>query len=196
MTTFKNYAYHLQETAVPPALCELISGIYGAGSEAEIYSPLQGSRVDVTTRRSKVEYLEADHWLAGLMRHIIWAANERVWQYDLTVVQVVQLTKYGPGDLFTWHKDSPDAPYGEESRPQWRGLTRKLSATLLLSHEKEYEGGNLRLKDEYAYVWQDPGFRTQGGAVVFPSNMLHEVTELTFGERRSVVAWALGPPLR
>lgn len=26
--------------------------------------------------------------------------------------------------------------------------------------------------------------------------MLHEVSELTFGERRSVVAWALGPPLR
>lgn len=194
--TFKNYAYHLQETAIPADLCELISGMYGAGSQAEIYSPLQGSRIDVTARRSTVEYLEADHWLAGLMRHFIWAANEKVWQYDLTGIQVVQLTKYGSGDLFTWHKDAPDAPYADESRPQWRGLTRKLSATLLLSLATGFDGGNLRLKDEYTYVWQDPGFRMQGSVVVFPSNMLHEVTELSFGERRSVVAWALGPPLR
>lgn len=193
---FKNYAYHLQEAAIPESLCDLISSIYGEGRQAEIYSPLQGSRVDVTARRSTVEYLEATHWLSGLMRHLIWVANEEVWQYDLSSIQVVQLTKYSPGDLFTLHKDSPEAPYAEESRPEWRGLTRKLSASLLLSHSTEFEGGNLRLKDEYGYIWQDPGFRSKGAVTVFPSTMLHEVSELTLGERRSIVAWALGPPLR
>lgn len=193
---FKNYVYYLQQNAIPANLCELISGMYGEGSPAEIYSPLQGSRVDATARRSNVEYLESSHWLAGLMRHIIWEANEKIWQYDLSFIQVVQLTKYGPGDLFTWHKDTPDAPYAEESRQEWRGLTRKLSATLLLTPANQFEGGNLRLKDEYGYVWQDPCFRSQGAATVFPSYLLHEVSELTMGERKSVVAWALGRPLR
>lgn len=193
---FKNYAYHLQENAIPTNLCELISSMYGEGRKAEIYSPLQGSRIDVNVRRSNVEYLEADHWLAGLMRHIIWSANEKVWQYDLSLIQVVQLTSYGPSDLFTWHKDTPDLAYDGVSRPEWFGLTRKLSASLLISDSTEYEGGNLRLKDEYGYIWQDPGFRSKGGATVFPSSMLHEVSEIIQGQRRSVVAWALGPPFR
>lgn len=196
MIKFKNYTYYLEENAIPQNLCELISAMCGTGNPAEIYSPLHGSRVDPSLRKSTTEYLEATHWIGGLMRHFIWSANSKIWHYDLNFIQVLQLTRYDAGDFFSWHKDSEEAPYDDESRIEWRGLTRKLSATLSLSHPDDYGGGNLRLKDEYGYVWQDPGFRLQGTVTVFPSNILHEVTELSFGQRKSIVAWALGPPLR
>jgi PKHD-type hydroxylase len=42
----------------------------------------------------------------------------------------------------------------------------------------------------------NPVPRDQGTIIVFPSTMLHRVSPITKGIRRSVVGWAMGPPLR
>ena len=130
------------------------------------------------------------------MRHICDTANRDVWNFDITLIQVAQLTRYDTGGFFDWHKDTEDGAYDESERDEWRGLVRKLSVILPLTAAEDYEGGNLEIKDEYGYVWRDPAFRDQGTGVVFPSRLLHRVTPIDRGTRCSVVAWALGPPFR
>jgi len=130
------------------------------------------------------------------MRHLCDGANREIWKYDITCLQVAQLTRYDVGGFFDWHKDTEDGIYGDEERPEWRGLVRKLSIIVPLSPTDAYAGGNFEIKDEYGYVWKDPSFREQGTGIVFPSRQLHRVTGIEKGERSSVVAWALGPPLR
>jgi PKHD-type hydroxylase len=196
VNNFKNLTYKLIESALPNDVLDCISNAYTHGTEATIESPLKGVRLDPHSRRSNVQFYDRDTWVAALMKHLIWTANEAVWQYDLREIQVVQLTSYGEGDFFSWHKDTGDGPYGPNSRPEWRDLVRKLSVTLLLSKQSDCEGGEFQIKDEYGHVWRDPGFVERGNAIVFPSNLLHQVLPIKAGRRLSAVAWALGPPLR
>lgn len=182
---------------MPPAVCKIINDEFVEIFPAEINSPLAGSRIELGARNSEVRFLDSQHWIAGLMKHFIWQTNLALWNLDLSVLQVVQLTSYEEGGLFSWHKDtSEDEPYLDDSRPEWKGLVRKLSATMIINDQDNVQGGDLQIKDEYGFIWRDPAFRTRGSVVVFPSNLIHQVTPVTQGCRRSVVAWALGPPLR
>lgn len=196
MVKFKNTAYHIIEGAVPRAICEEICTNFRELTPAEIHSPLGGSRHDISCRVSDVVFLEQPHWIAGILEHFIRTANERVWNYEINKLQVVQLTSYAQGGFFDWHKDTSDGESYITSRPEWDGLVRKLSATLILSDTSSYEGGGLEIRDEYGNIWRDPAFRDMGNVVVFPSNQIHRVDQVTTGNRKSAVAWMLGPPLR
>ena len=68
---------------------------------------------------------------------------------------------------------------------------RKISMTCLLSHESEFEGGELQLEKEKNKVKL-----VQGQAVFFASFLLHKVAPVTRGVRKSLVMWFGGPPLR
>lgn len=67
---------------------------------------------------------------------------------------------------------------------------RKLSFSVLLSDPSEFEGGDLLL-----YVGSKPYVieKKKGMITFFPSNVLHEVTPVTKGVRRSIVSWVHGP---
>ena len=65
---------------------------------------------------------------------------------------------------------------------------------LLLSDTSEFEGGNLQLKidsDKEINVIQ-----RKGRAWIFPSYILHRVTPVTRGVRKSLVIWAGGPKFK
>lgn len=84
------------------------------------------------------------------------------------------LTRYEPGMKYGVHGD---AAYIQLPK----GTVRSdLSCTVFLNDPAEYEGGALK-------VWLGEGsmeFKLQPGeAIVYPSNALHEVTEVTKGER-------------
>jgi len=68
---------------------------------------------------------------------------------------------------------------------------RKISMTLLLSHENQFEGGDLEL--------MAPGKRAnikQGHAITFASFLNHRVAPVTRGVRQSLVMWFGGTPFR
>lgn len=84
------------------------------------------------------------------------------------------LTKYEKGMKYGTHGD---AAYLQLPK----GIVRSdLSCTVFLNDPENYEGGELR-------VWLGEGkmdFKLKPGeAIVYPSNALHEVTEVTKGER-------------
>ena len=81
------------------------------------------------------------------------------------------------------------------------GLLRKLTVVVSLADADSYEGGDFMLE-----VLESPPdaperrlktlteVRQMGAALIFPAHLYHQVTPVTAGRRRSLVAWFLGPP--
>ena len=69
-------------------------------------------------------------------------------------------------------------------------IQRKLSFTIQLSDEKDYDGGDL-----CCYVSEKliEASKKKGSISFFPSFLLHEVKEVTRGKRCSLVGWVHGP---
>jgi PKHD-type hydroxylase len=70
-------------------------------------------------------------------------------------------------------------------------LTRKLSVTLLLNDN--FDGGQFEFFD---LEKEHQPKMTAGTLIVFPSFMVHRVTEITKGVRNSLVCWCVGPKFK
>lgn len=71
---------------------------------------------------------------------------------------------------------------------------RKLSLSILLNGSQAFQGGDLMLHDGDVYY---PLKEAKAGtAVAFPSFTMHEVEEVTEGDRWSMVLWLHGPRFR
>jgi predicted 2-oxoglutarate/Fe(II)-dependent dioxygenase YbiX len=99
---------------------------------------------------------------------------------------------YRPGDYFRPHTD-----VGTEQSPEHL-QARKLVGVAYLNDETDepvagsYGGGSLTLYDLLSEPpWREMGFPLVGEAgllIVFPAEMVHEVTEVTHGERCVIVS--------
>ena len=125
----------------------------------------------------------AIRWFYERMGAAAKAVN-RNYQFDLTGFQeAIQFMVYSHigGAHFRWHLDvGPSSP-------------RKLSLTLQLSDPGHYEGGDLQFFTG-DIVRTAP--RDRGVLIGFPSYMVHQVTPVTAGTRKSIVAWVTGPQFR
>ncbi|MFT6502242.1 MAG: PKHD-type hydroxylase [Crocinitomicaceae bacterium] len=138
-------------------------------------------------RKSSVMFIDntpENDWLySRLAGMAIKTNNERYWFDLLGFHQELQLTRYSEGDFFNWHLDFGA---GEIS-------ARKLSMTIQLSDSDEYEGGDLQFMINEKIVTAP---RKKGTLIIFPSFIIHRVTEITKGTRQSIVGWVSGPPFR
>lgn len=66
--------------------------------------------------------------------------------------------------------------------------TRKLSFSILLSDPNEFEGGTL----EFIPSFSEYTSVRKGSIVIFPSYLIHRVTEVTKGIRYCIVGWIHG----
>lgn len=136
-------------------------------------------------RLSDIAWIEpaADaHWLYHRLGVLFGRANA-AYGFDIRgFVEPLQFTCYGARQYFGWHVD---IGAGQTS-------ARKLSLTIQLAEENDYEGGDLRFHGAPSV----PEARAQGAATFFPAFLAHEVTPVTRGLRRSLVAWAYGPAFR
>lgn len=112
--------------------------------------------------------------------------NDRCYQYHLTDVEELQLTKYGVGDYYHQHIDT-------DFLLSIGNNHRKLSFSIDLTSPEQYKGGDLNL---YLNNVPFPVPSQLGRMVFFPSFLLHEVTEVTEGERISLVGWVNGPKFK
>ncbi len=119
------------------------------------------------------------------LSQLVAAANE-TYGFDLSGIgEPAQLTEYhAPSTGYSWHVDMTATS---------TELTRKLSLTVQLSAPEDYDGGQLELRDGDEIV---SGPRDAGTIVAFPSWVIHRVTPVTRGLRRSLVVWVGGPPFR
>jgi PKHD-type hydroxylase len=112
---------------------------------------------------------------------LIIEANEALWQFDLTgILDNIQFTVYHDGGgHYDWHLDIGPRELS------WR----KISLTIQMSEDEDYEGGELEFMLGPRPIKAPRG---KGVVVVFPSYLLHRVTPVSKGTRKSMVLWVGG----
>lgn len=144
--------------------------------------------VDNSVRMTKTGWIQLNDetmFIYDTLGFIARQLNGQFFDFDLFgFAEDLQYTVYNDnGDKYDWHLDrgmSTNAP-------------RKLSLVLQLSDPSEYEGGDLEL-----YIGPEPVVVTKqyGLVTAFPSFVLHRVTPVTKGTRKTLVVWLTGPRFR
>lgn len=139
---------------------------------------------DESVRKSKIKWIHHNmesHWLYEKLIKMAEEANEALWKFDLRgVVDSIQYTEYEEdGGHYDWHVDIGPATINH----------RKISMVVQLSQADDYEGGELMLWNGQIPTVAPKGI---GNIMVFPAFMLHKVTPMTKGKRKSLVFWLGG----
>ena len=207
--TLENYYYYFQ-SAIPPKICDEIIK-YGLGQQEQLAltaafkEDKELSKEDLKDlnkkRNSDIVWMD-DTWIYNEIHPYINQANAAAdWNFDWDWAESIQFTKYKENQFYGWHCDSADKPYDLPDDLHRHGKIRKLSVTVCLSDETEYEGGDF----EFDFRNNDGGktqpsvckeIRPKGSVIVFPSFVWHRVKPVTSGTRYSLVMWNLGKPFR
>ena len=141
------------------------------------------------TRITRVAWMERNPdtaWLHARLEEAVMVMNTEFYKYDLFgLVEAFQYTVYdgAEGGHYNWHVD-----LGKDSIEP-----RKISLSLQLSDPSRYEGCNLVLEaGDGPYIAE----RARGTLIAFPSYVLHRVSPIESGVRKSLVVWVNGPAFR
>jgi PKHD-type hydroxylase len=137
-----------------------------------------------TVRKSRTYFIPKLNTYKWIYSRVMDIVSETKYDFELYGIEEnMQFTEYDASysGNYTWHVDMGRT---EDS------TNRKLSVSIQLSDEDDYEGGNLEFDEK------DVTTRQQGTAFVFPSYKRHQVTPVTRGTRYSLVLWVAGPPFR
>ena len=123
-------------------------------------------------------------WLFKKIAIVATELNKKFFNFDiLGAIEGLQFTSY----------KAPTGKYRKHVDRNFGGLVRKLSLTIQLSDPKDYQGGELCLYEgEESHV----AGKQQGTVIIFPSFVLHEVRQVTKGQRYSLVTWITGKPFQ
>ncbi len=142
-------------------------------------------------RKSDINWIEKEQngidntWIFQRIANMAIEANSRLFNFNLFgMFEGLQYTKYD---------GSEDGFYCKHVDHGKNFYKRKISVVIQLSDPDSYEGGDL-----LTHTANSPNVMPKGlgTTVLFPSWMLHEVTPVTKGIRRSLVCWVSGPPFQ
>ena len=142
---------------------------------------------DPQMRNSQIKWVPFSpetKWIYDKLGDYAWEANKEMFQFDIDYMpENIQYTEYYGSDEggYEWQMD-----IGSTDNMN----LRKISITVQLSDSDEYEGGDLQLWMGGTQPYTAP--RGKGNVIVFPSFMLHRVTPVTKGTRKSFVIWLGG----
>lgn len=137
------------------------------------------------TRTAWIERSAESKWLYDRMQGVAQSLNDQTYQYDLRgFSENFQYTVYHgtEGGHYDWHVDHGPLH-----------VQRKLSMTVQLSDPAAYQGCDLQF---CASGNVETAPRERGTVVAFPSYVLHRVTPIVSGTRRSLVVWTTGPKFK
>jgi PKHD-type hydroxylase len=180
------------ETTTPlftPEQCQQIidCGRRQTPQKAEVGMGRSGGGIDTNKRTTTISWIpfkEMSHMYEDLNRFIQRANLNHFGFGNIQITEPAQFTEYPEGGFYDWHMDC-------EVNMKHEPPVRKISMTILLNHESQFEGGELELIT--------PGKKTkltQGNAITFASFLNHRVAPVTRGVRQSLVVWFGGTPFR
>ena len=185
---WKSYVVETTGPVFTPEQCKMIieagrsepkqTGQVGGGS---------GGTVDTKTRTSHISWIPFKKMLDMYkdIEKLMQKTNRNHFGFDgMTLTEPAQYTEYPEGGFYDWHIDS-DINCAHEPP------VRKISMTCLLSPENEFEGGDLEVMSEGKVAKLK-----QGQIVFFASFVRHRVKPVIKGNRKSLVMWFGGTPLR
>ena len=141
---------------------------------------------EMRTNQEQALWPEQGGFPFDIITEEIFKINSEYWNFDIRYIDFAKdpplALKYALNQEFNWHFDMS----GYES-------TRKLSYTIQLSDDNEYEGGDLQFGP---VVESKPEIRKKGNITIFPSYVWHRVTPVTKGDRYALVGWVHGPTFK
>ena len=182
------------ETTQPiftPEQCKMIiaAGRAEPRKDAEVGNKhgIKGGVIDTKTRTSHISWIPFKKMqpMYKKIEQTMKATNNNHFGFDgMTISENAQYTEYPEGGFYEWHVDN-------DVNMQHEPPVRKISMTLLLSPESEFEGGDLELMAEGKVAKIK-----QGHAIFFASFIRHRVKPVTRGNRKSLVMWFGGTPFK
>jgi PKHD-type hydroxylase len=144
---------------------------------------------DTELRSSNIKWIPKNQtwgWLYKRLHDCIIRANVENWNFTVTSIDTeIQYSEYeaSQNGHYTWHADMDSGDFS----------LRKLSVIVQLSSPEEYDGGVIEFFTGGNYeTMKKPVVREKGLVTIFPSYMIHRVTPVTRGTRKSLVLWAGG----
>ena len=180
------------ETTTPlftPEQCQMIinAGRRQPPQKAQVGMGKPGGGLDTNKRTTTISWLPFDEMkdMYNDVNKFIQRANLNHFGFeDIQITEQAQFTEYPVGGFYDWHMDC-DVNMAHEPP------VRKISMTLLLSHENEFEGGDLELMAPGKFAKLK-----QGHAVIFASFLNHRVAPVTRAVWQSLVMWFGGKPFK
>jgi predicted 2-oxoglutarate/Fe(II)-dependent dioxygenase YbiX len=167
---------------------EEVDKIIEAGEKEDITEALivtESNTLNKSYRNTSISWIpssdEENGWIFRRLTDIVTNINNTFFNYDITTIQSLQYSIYQEGGFYKDHVDLLHLSA--------MGI-RKLSFSIMLTDPEEYEGGELLLKTTSTPI-KTPN--KKGTIVFFPSYVLHEVTPVIKGTRKTLVGWVLGP---
>jgi len=137
------------------------------------------------TTVSWIPFAAMPHMYKSVEKSMLQANRNHFGYEGMQLNEPAQFTEYPKGGFYDWHMDADIVGIHEPP-------VRKISMTILLSNQSEFEGGDLELMTE----GQKPPSLIQGQAIYFCSFIRHRVNKVKRGIRRSLVMWFGGPPFK
>lgn len=158
--------------------------------DAQIGVGYDKTSIDTTVRRSKIRFINSGDWRFEYIFDIFWktaiSANDDFFQFHISRLNFIQFSEYN-SNVLAEYKPHHDV-FWLNGDPVYH---RKLSATIQLSDENSYKGGDFTILNvDSAPLAED--VRKQGTIFYFPSFMTHQVSPVTQGVRYSLTAWFEG----
>jgi PKHD-type hydroxylase len=151
-------------------------------------------RVNNKIRDCSVSFF-SDKWVYDILNPYLKSANNSAeWNFDINFCEPLQYCGYKKSEYYKWHQDTYFTKNHED--------IRKLSLSLALNDNSEYEGGKFQfdLRDHDTGIKRNilhaKELNKRGTIIVFPSFLTHRITPVTKGVRYSLVGWFKGPKFR
>ena len=180
------------ETTTPlltPEQCKLVidCGRRQPPQKAQVGMNTNNSGVDTNKRVTTISWIPFNEMpqLYNALDTFVQRANLNHFGFDnVRITEQAQFTEYPVGGFYDWHMDTDIVMTKEPP-------VRKISMTLLLNHESEFEGGHLEIMAPGKFKRLE-----RGHALCFASFINHRVSPVTRGVRQSLVVWFGGKPFR
>ncbi len=194
MITEPKWKSYIVETTAPvftPEQCQMV--INAGRSEPKQNAGVGNDKgnkeghIDTETRTSHISWIPFSKTpeMYKDIEKIMKTTNGNHFGFDgMRITEMAQYTEYPEGGFYDWHVDN-DVNFAHEPP------VRKISMTVLLSPESQFEGGELEITA--------PGKSAklkQGYAIIFASFLAHRVAPVTRGVRQSLVMWFGGTPFK
>jgi PKHD-type hydroxylase len=186
---WKSWVVETKAPLFTPEQCQKIidAGRRQKPQQAQVGMNRPEGGIDTKKRTTTISWLPFDEMrpMYEDLNNFIQKANRNHFGFeDVEITEQAQFTEYPEGGFYDWHMDT-------DVNMKHEPPVRKISMTLLLSPENQFEGGDLEL--------MTPGKKanlTQGNAIIFASFLNHRVAPVTRGVRQSLVMWFGGTPFR
>ena len=170
-------------------LTQMVESNYEFSKSKTGVEELGNSTDSYETNNRDIAYINPEphsKWLYDTLFPLALEANEKVFHFDIDIVtDPIHYVVYPEdGGHLDWHMDIGAMGVNK----------RKLAMTVQLSDPSEYEGGDFEIWFGGKEAQIVP--REKGDVIVFPAFCMHRVRPITRGQRKCLVFWTGGRPLK